>query len=221
VEPPVHRQRPAQDAAAPAGRSPYAADDADVVEMGGQLPRWPWGPRTGIALAALVVGLLLGFIGGHLQASTGARPSRAAAARATVLPVGDTAISATGRDCAVQLGHTLQLGIEIRNQSDRALALGQIKPVLPLGGLRAIASQRATCGALPEPGLAQATSLAPGTTDWLSVTFQVMVGCPQPLPVGFEVSYLQAGRLVTARFDSFPDLGQVRYSNCSTNPAGQ
>jgi hypothetical protein len=133
----------------------------------------------------------------------------------------DTAISATGSRCAVQLGHTLQLGIEIMNQSDRPLVVRQIKPVLPLGGLHAIASQRGTCGLLPEPGLDHATSLAPGATGWLTVTFDVMVSCPQPLPVEFKVSYMQARTLVIAELDSFPDLGQVRYNNCSTNPIGQ
>jgi hypothetical protein len=71
VEPPAHRQRLARGVPGGLGRSPDAADDADVVEMGGRRPRWPWGstrgPAFSIAVAALVAGLLLGFIGGHLQ----------------------------------------------------------------------------------------------------------------------------------------------------------
>jgi hypothetical protein len=191
-----------------------------VIEMGGRSPRWPWRsgrvPAASIALAALVAGLLLGFIGGRLQASTRGKPVRAAPASATLLPVGDAAISATGSRCSAQLGHTLQLGIEIMNQSNRAVVLRQIKPVLPLGGLQEIASQWGTCGLLPAPGLGQATSLAPGATGWLTVTFDVRVSCPQALPVLFKVSFVQASRLVTADFDSFPDLGQVRYNNCTT-----
>jgi hypothetical protein len=221
VEPPVNRQRPVQGGSAGAGESPGAASDADMIEMGGHPPRWPWGsargPAISIAVTALVAGLPLGFIGGR----AGGRPSRAATAPTTVLPAGDTAISATGSRCAVQLGHTLQLGIEIMNQSDRTVVLRQLKPVLPLGGLHAIASQWGTCGSLPEPGLGQATSLASGATGWLTVTFDVMVSCPQPLPVWFKVSYMQAGRLATAELDSFPDLGQVRYNNCNINPIGQ
>jgi hypothetical protein len=193
-----------------------------VIEMGGRVPRWPWrsarGSASGIALAALIAGLLLGFIGGRLQASTRGKPARAAPALTRALQAGDTAISATGSRCAVQLGHTLQLGIEIMNQSDRAVVLRRIKPVLPLGGLQEIASQWGTCGSLPEPGLSQASSLAPGATGWLSVTFDVMVRCPQALPVLFKVSFVQAGRLVTADLDSFPDLGQVRYNSCIMVP---
>jgi hypothetical protein len=69
---------------------------------------------------------------------------------------------------------------------------------------------------LPEPGVGQATSLASGATGWLTVTFDVMVSCPQPLPVGFKVSYTQAGRRATTELDSFPDLGQVHYNKCPT-----
>jgi hypothetical protein len=221
MEPPVNRSRPAQGASAGAGESPDPADDADVIEMGGPLLRWPWGsarkPAISIALAALATGLVVGFIAGHFQAKTTARPGRAA----TALPMDSTAISATGNRCAVQLGQTLQLGIEIMNQSDRTAALRQIKPVLPLGGLHAIASQWGTCGLLPGSGLEQATSLAPGATGWLTITFDVMVGCPQPIPVGFKVSYMQAGRLATTELDSFPDLGQVRFNKCSTDLTGQ
>jgi hypothetical protein len=225
VEPPARRQRPAHGVPAGLGRSPDAAGDADVIEMGGHLPRWPRGSARGsaisIALVALAAGLLLGFIGGRLQASTRGRPPRAAPAPTTVLPAGDTAIGATGSRCAVQLGHALQLGIEIMNQSDRAVVLRQGRAVLPLGGLREVASQWGTCGSLPEPGLGRAAALAPGTTGWLTVTFDVLVGCPQALPVLFKVSFAQAGRLITADLASFPDLGQVRYNNCITVPTGQ
>jgi len=224
VEPPVYRDRPAHGVLAGLGESPGAAGDADVIEMGGHPPRWPWGtargPAISIVLTALAAGLLLGFIGGRLQATANGRPARAATSAATVFPVGATAITMTGNRCAVQLGHALQLGVEVINQSDRTVALRQIAPVLPLGGLRAVASRWGTCGALPElgPGRHQATALGPGATGWLTVTFDVMVGCPQPLPVQFKISYVQAGRLVTAELPGFPDLGQVRYSNCGTIP---
>jgi hypothetical protein len=196
-----------------------------VIEMGGHPPRWPWGvargPAIGIALTALAAGLLLGFAGGHLQARANGRPARAATSAATAFAVGDPLID-TGNRCAVQLGHALQLGVEVVNQSDRTVALRQIEPVLPLGGLKAVASRWGTCGALPElgPGPGQAAALGPGAAGWLTVTFDVMVSCPQPLPVQFKISYVQAGRLVTSEFAGFPDLGQVQYNNCGTNPAG-
>jgi hypothetical protein len=127
----------------------------------------------------------------------------------------------TGNRCAVQLGHALQLGVEIVNQSDRALALRQIETVLPMGGLKAVVKRWGTCGALPELGPGgPATSLAAGATGWLTATFDVMVSCPEPLSVQFKIGYVQAGRLVTAEFAGFPDLGQVQYDHCSTNSQG-
>jgi hypothetical protein len=223
VEPPVHRERPAYGVPAGLEESPGASGDAEVIEMGGHPPRWPWsgarGPAISIALTALAAGLLLGFIGGYRQATANGRPARAATSAATVFAAGDPLID-TGNRCAVQLGHALQLGVEVVNQSDRAVALRQIEPVLPMGGLKAVASRWGTCGALTElgPGPAQATALGAGATGWLTVTFDVMVGCPEPLPVQFNISYVRAGRLVTAEFAGFPDLGQVEYNNCGTNP---
>jgi hypothetical protein len=226
VEPPVHRERLAQGVPAGLEESAVAVGDADVIETGGRPPRWPQaiarGPANPIVLAALAAGLLLGFIGGHAQSSLNGRPNRAATSATTVFPAGGTAITDTGHRCAVQLGHALQLGVEVVNQSARTVALRQIKPVLPLGGLRAVASRWGTCGALPElgPGPHQATALGPGAIGWLTVTFDVLGGCPQPLPVQFKISYVQAGKLVTAELSGFPDLGQVQYNNCGTNPRG-
>jgi hypothetical protein len=172
-----------------------------------------------IALTALAAGLLLGFIGGYRQGTANGRPARAATSAATVVPVG-TAITGTGNLCAVQLGHDLQLGVEVLNQSDRTVALRQVEPVLPLGGLKAVATWWGTCGELAELGPVQATALGPGATRWLTVTFDVLVACPQPLPVQFKISYVQAGRLATADLPGFPDLAQVQYNNCGTSLAG-
>ncbi len=171
-----------------------------------------------MALAALVAGLLLGFIAGHLQARSNGR--RAPATSATSLFPGATAVTMTGNRCAVQLGKRFQLGVEVVNKSQGTVALRQIEPVLPLRGLRAVASRWGTCGALTElgPGPGHATALGPGATGWLTVTFDVIVGCPGVLPVQFKISYVQAGRLVRAELPGFPDLGQVQYNNCGTNP---
>lgn len=187
--------------------------DADVIDVGG---RWRWDgariPRAGIAAAALAAGrLVLGYTGGHVQATAHRAPGTAAA----VISAGDTAIVDTGSRCADQQGRDLQLGMEVVNQSAKTVALRQITPVLPLGGLRPVASEPGSCGLLAGPGAGPAQSLAPGATGWLTVTLAVLVKCPQPLPVEFKVSYLQAGRVVTASFAGFNDLGQVRYGHCS------
>jgi hypothetical protein len=57
-------------------------------------------------------------------------------------------------------------------------------------------------------------ALAVGQTVWLTITFHVLVRCPQPYPVQFVVSYTDSGKLATTQMDLFPDLGQVAYSGC-------
>ena len=121
----------------------------------------------------------------------------------------------------MQLGRTLQLGIEIVNQSARPVALSKVAPIMPLDGLRAVAARWGPCGSLPEPVPPQSRSLGPGATRWLTVTFRVLVKCPEPFPVLFKVRYAQAGRTMTTEFDSFPDLGQVKYNSCPTGSVGR
>jgi hypothetical protein len=201
------------------------ADQGDVIEVGGReprsnWPRWPgprWAARTlGVGAAVLVVGLLLGYAGGYLQASHKRTPAPAASPPVTNEPLLETTgITVTGARCAVQLGHTLQLGIEIVNLSGRAVMLRQVSPVVPLSGMRAVSARWGPCGSLPEP-VPQQGVLEPGATRWLAVTFRVLVRCPEPFPVLFKVSYTQSGRRMTTQFDSFPDLGQVKYNNCRT-----
>ena len=188
--------------------------------MGGPEPRWPWlrwrGQTLGVGLAALVVGLLLGYAGGHLQANHKRTPAAAASPAVISEPLLDTTgITVTGARCAVQLGSTLQLGIEIVNQSTHPVTLHQVAPVVPLNGMQAVAARWGPCGSLPEP-VPQQGVLKPGATRWLAVTFRVLVRCPEPFPVLFKVSYTQSGRAMTTEFDSFPDLGQVKYNNCRT-----
>src|SRR5258708_13806870 len=78
VEPPVNRKSPGHGVPAGLGRSPDAAADADVIEMGGHRTRWPWaGPRAltiSIAPAALAAGLVLGFSVGPLSPHTTPSP---------------------------------------------------------------------------------------------------------------------------------------------------
>ena len=195
----------------------------DVIENGdrGNRPTWwpGWaGQRTiAVAAAALAVGLIAGYLGGHWQGRTPPPPRPAAASplpsqRSTEQNTAP-ALGATGNRCAVQHGTTLQLGVEVANQSDQALAVGGFRAVLPIGGLRATSATVGTCGALPTSAPTSVT-LPAGATEWLTVTFHVLVRCPQPFPVQFVVSYTTAGKIATAQLDEFPDLGQVTYSGC-------
>ena len=187
---------------------------ADVLDVGARWPRGgPRGRPAGIAVAALAVGLVAGYLAGHLHPNP-AHPNPRPAASA-IIPAGQIALVDTGNRCAAQHGRDLQLGMQVKNQSAQPVTIGEITPVLPLGGLRPLSSQLGACGLLPGYAGGPALALAPGGSGWLTATFAVLIRCPQPMPVQFKVSYLQHGRSVTAGFSGFPDLGQVRYGNCA------
>jgi hypothetical protein len=207
----------------------YPSDDGqDVIGNGDQRDRpggrLPWRPgwvgrnASVIVGLALAVGLIAGYLGGHQQrptappprpANTTSPPSSQAATVQNAFPD----LSATGNRCAVQRGTTLQLGVEVLNQSDHTVDVGQFRAVVPVGGLRATAATVGTCGALPIwPPISP--TLPAGQTVWLTITFHVLVRCPQPYPVQFVVSYSDAGKSATTQMDLFPDLSQVAYSGC-------
>ena len=151
----------------------------------------------------------------------------------------------TAGACSVQHGRGFQLGVEVINLSGTTVTLGQVRPVLPMRGLRAVSQQWAPCDAISPSWLiaggdgtvtiirAQSGAVAippgatrlgdalqgddvvpPGGTAWFSVTFQVLVSCPGPLPVQFSVSYQASTRPGTAQLPGFPDLGKVPYTGC-------
>ncbi|HSZ40871.1 MAG TPA: hypothetical protein VK817_13005 [Trebonia sp.] len=213
----------------------------DVVEQGGGARRLPgldhpvlrWRPSRGAAVLAAVT-LLAGLVAGYAAgiARTGGEPAAssrsATAATAISAPVITTispALVQDGNACSAQVGRNLQLGVQVSNQSGEPVTLRAIKSVLPLRGLKPIALQWTPCGAFPAtpvlPGdglLGQAGNgnrLSPGASVWFTVTFQVLVTCPGPLPVQFTVDYEIAGHAGTASLPGFPDLGQVSYSGCA------
>jgi hypothetical protein len=224
-----------------------------------------------LGIAGLIVGLAAGYALGYRHlgqtvqplrptpsraTAAGAVPSAAAGFAAPVYPPpapGGPAYSSnlgvallsglaqTGGACSVQHGQELQVGVEVINLSETSVTLGQVKPILPHGGLRLVSQQWAPCGALSpswqaadggmivfvkssagvvEVGSATpagAAVLPPNGTAWLSDTFRVLVACPSPLPVQFSVSYQENGRTDTAQLAGFPNLAQVAYTGCKGN----
>ena len=138
----------------------------------------------------------------------------------TAIPVGGTgtvftnglALTQDTGQCSVQSGRELQLGVQVTNQSAEPIGLSGIRTVLPLSGLKVVSQQWAPCGAI---GAVQVPdTLGPGDSTWLSVTVQVLVACPAPIPVQFVVGYTYAGEAGTVNLPGFPDLGGVPYSGC-------
>ena len=208
----------------PDGDGPGAGDD--VLELGRQrrrVPRWRPPPAALIpAAVALVAGLAAGYAAGarHPAApATPPGPSRAApAAAAAPFSAGGFPLSQSGPQCSVQTGRALQVGLQITNLSPAALRLRRAEVVLPLGGLTVTTQTWGPCGQLPATGHPAGRvlppALRPGASTWLTITFHVLVRCPQPLPVQFTLHYDQQGHPAAIRLPGFTDLGQVPYSGC-------
>lgn len=224
----------------PWGRLPGEPADDDVLQVGSDRPHrdlrpswWPsWRPprlprfAAFLAVAALVVGVGVGFGAGYTAGqhhgegtpaavASGGSPSAAAMA-------GGPTLAQTGNVCSSQHGTMLQLGIQVTNDSTTALTLFQVRPVLPLGGLRVTAIGWGPCGQLPIGPLADGDPQA-GAIDqylpaqasgWFTITVKVLVSCPSALPVQFEVAYGQHGKISTVPMAGFNDLANVGYSGC-------
>lgn len=208
--------------------SPDGSTTDDVVEQSGRRsPAVNWRPSRGAAIlgaAWLLVGLVAGYAAGERQERNTAKPPQRpltsaspAAPAATVAP-----LTQSIGGCSAQVGHELQLGEQITNQSGATVALRKVEAILPLGGLRAVSQQWEPCGFLPT-GQGQAGSrLAPGASTWFTVTFQVLRRCPGPFPVQFTIDYdwfttgydWRAQPVATASLPGFPDLSEVPYSGC-------
>ena len=202
---------------------------ADVVEQGERhFPSLNWrSPRGAAILLAmgLVIGLAAGYAAGYRQAPRNASPPAASPGSASPAPTpslttgnavpfaGGPALTQATGTCSSQSGRKLQLGVQVTNGSAAQIELGLVHAVLPLGGLRVISQQWAPCGAL-EVGQVPA-ALGPGNSTWFSLTFQVLVKCPGPLPVQFSVDYTTAGESAAVNLPGFPDLSQVPYTGCA------
>jgi hypothetical protein len=195
----------------------------DTIESRPQ-PQW-WQQRSGelgvvgvLVLAAVVIGYLIGSAhrpSGASSAVTSVASSSSSTPPSTV--VAGAALVDTGAHCADQVGDQLELGIEIANRSAASVRLTEVDPVLPLGGLRVTRQSVGPCGGL---GLTQpiaGATVRAGSSVWVSAVFDVLLTCPTPLPVQFNVAYSQGESTGTASLAGFADLGGVTYSGCDAS----
>ncbi len=121
----------------------------------------------------------------------------------------------TGARCSLQNGQQLQLGVEVRNEFDAPLTLVSMQVRTPMGGLRPVSNVRGPCGELPgsDSGI-NGYVLAVGASVWLTVTVDVLTGCPTALPLTMQLDYTENGHAATTMPNGFPDLGGVPYTGC-------
>lgn len=195
-------------------------------------PSW-WPPKfsrfaAALSVVALLLGLGVGYLAGvrHGPGDTAAAPAPSASTSSLPVSVGGPTLEQSDNRCSAQQGATLQLGVELTNQSATPLTLSLLRVVLPLGGMRVTDVTWGPCGEIPgsteDPPQGDATDryLMPGASGWLTITVAVLVKCPQGMPVQFKVGYLQHGKLSTVQLPGFPDLANVSYSGCRNQGGG-
>ena len=205
--------------ARPAAPGEAGRGGPDVVQQGG---RWARGPAfaAGLAAVALVLGVAVGYTVGRNQAprrpttTPSARGSTPSAAASSAPDFGLPELGQTGQQCSEQIGHRLQLGVQVTNESALSVRLRRVQVIMPLGGLKPTAHAWGTCGQLPGVPSPQATLVSAGGSAWFTVTFRVLQRCPGALPVKFLLSYDRGGSTKTVRLPGFVDLGHVPYSGC-------
>jgi hypothetical protein len=109
---------------------------------------------------------------------------------------------------------TLAVSFELQNGGDIDVTLVEVKPVLPLAGLR-VRGPVTAGGTCEQPGSgAPGGLLAPGAKQLITMRFRLPKECPQAYPVQARVR-LRANQMVgttTARIHN--DLGDVDFDTC-------
>ena len=122
----------------------------------------------------------------------------------------------TGARCSLQNGHQLQLGDEVSNGLEVRSPWSVCEfPTAPVMNSDRSAAYEAPVARYPALTMTSpVTASLSGASVWLTVTVDVLTGCPTPLHLTILLDYSQNGHTATARLADFPDLGDVPYTGC-------
>jgi hypothetical protein len=199
-----------------------AEPDGDVIR--GRSPRPPvrWSARPAwlalLLAVVLLVGIGIGYLAGHGERRSAARtPTATQPPTVASSSVAGLILSSTGNVCSgvPADGRRLLLGIEMVNTALRPVVLRAIDVDLPLSGLRVLSTQVGQCvehATQPVAG----HRLGPAAAAWISMTAEVLVRCPAPLPVRFDVDYTFDGATASQLVGGFSDLGSIPFPGCPT-----
>src|SRR5262245_52866958 len=121
----------------------------DTIETGSPGSSWLRSLRVrvgALVAVALVVGALGGFYVGRGSPGPVAPPTAVDPTPRILVSGAGQPPTATGNRCSVQLGNTLQLGLEVVNSSTSVVTLREAQVGLPLGGLRLTGTVFGACG---------------------------------------------------------------------------
>jgi hypothetical protein len=193
----------------------YVARVAELTVIGnGNDPtpvlRCPARRRMIVAISALVLMFALGAAAGYRVRAETTRPPVQQSG-----PVGSASITAGAR-CAMQVGTSLWLGVEVINDGPGPVVLRSVEVRLPVpGGLVPPYVMWAACGQLSAVAAGDPPNLAERGTLWVSGVFPVTVACPDGYPVLFAVTYTDTTGAISESDLGFDDLQGVAYTGCA------
>jgi hypothetical protein len=171
--------------------------------------RWRW---TQPPLPLTIVAVFAAFVLGLLT------PQRQITSPAHVEPVAN--IVSTGRQCSVQNGQMLQVGIEVANRGTATAEIVAVHANAPIGGLNLRDVGWGACGQLQDYPVGSTTAagqpvrkIPPGGSEWMFALYDVPEDCPAPYPVQFLLDSVGSTSLLNV--GGFSDLGNVPYSGCT------
>lgn len=169
--------------------------------------------RAGLVVLMLVLAGIAGFLIGRGSADVRRPASGTSASPGGTSSPSATSLTTTRNRCSAQVGRQLQLGVELDNPTGGEIVLREITPAFFVTGLATTRTERGVCGQ-PADGLATPYLLKPNSTVWIRATVDVLIACPAPVPVFFDVSYTTSAGAVTIQLPAFLDLGGVPYTGC-------
>src|SRR5262249_20130093 len=108
-------------------------------------------------------GLAVGYAAGARHAGKPPSPPRPAASQTALsFSAGGFPLSQTGPCCSAQIGHELQLGLEVTNLSATAITLRRVEVMPPVGRVKAASPSWGPRGQFPSVIKAPPPGLGPG-----------------------------------------------------------
>lgn len=188
---------------------------------------WLLGAVAVVLAAGVGIGYLVSRPGGSRHTAASTTP----AADETTSTVAQTPITAPPRSALVDLpgpldmlrppcltvlataGRPLTVGVKLYNNGPRPIVLSTVRGVFPRGGLRQLDTRLGHCD-LHSTGQVRGYVIPPKYTARVSMNLDVLVRCPESLPVEFRVDYSVDGAPASQLLKPFPDLHDADYPGC-------
>ena len=176
---------------------------------------------TAIAVVCVLAGLVFLIFQSPTEPLAGPTPAHPGVARTGLSLIEHPAekLNIGGMCPAVTDGaKTLIVSFTLVNISTMDVVLMDVKPVLPVGGLRSLGANRA--GGTCEHPATEAVGglLTPGESQLITMRFRLPKVCPQAYPLQSRVRLVVNQMVGTTTVPVYSDLGVITFDSCPGQP---